>query len=371
MIKSLEVKNFKSHKDTNLSIGALTLLCGPNGVGKSSIIQVFLLMRQTFLKNRLDEVLSLNSPLCNLGKSKDVSYLNGGQDIEFVMQDNKHKYQWRFDVSKDLDFLQRINKGPKFEKNNANLPFFTNDFHYLSAYRSAESSTDDYAVQIQKQLSVEEGKGELTAQFLFEYGKSVKVDPALCHPMESDPFLLSQATSWEREVSENVNVIPVKIGEGYEIKYSFDTQDFGPTDEYSPKNVGFGLSYVLPLIVAVLSSKPGALLILENPEAHLHPQAQSKIAELICIAAQAGIQIIVETHSDHIINGVLVNCKKFEEGQGGIQKEKVSIYHFSKDDMQPATQTEKINIEDGGRVRYTPKGFFDQFTIDRKYLMGF
>lgn len=369
MIESLQVKNFKSHKDTFISLGALTLLCGPNGVGKSSIVQVFLLLRQTYLKNRLNEVLSLNAPLCNLGKSKDVSWLNTGANVEFFISAEKNMYDWVFDVSKDFDFLERIDQNKK--ESNAHLAFFTNNFQYLSAYRSADSETDDYAIQIQKQISLQEGKGELTAQFLFEYGKSIKVGESLLHAKEKDPFLLSQVIAWEREIGKNINVKPVKIGESYEIKYSFDTTEFGPTDEYSYKNVGFGLSYVLPVIVAVLSAKPGAFLILENPEAHLHPQGQAKIAELICLAAQAGIQILVETHSDHIINGILVNCKKFEEGKDGIQKENVSIYHFSMNDQQPFTVTEKINIEEGGRVRYTPKGFFDQFTIDRKYLMGF
>ena len=77
-----------------------------------------------------------------------------------------------------------------------------------------------------------------------------------------------------------------------------------------PTNVGFGLGYALPIVVACLIAKPGALLLLENPEAHVHPQGQSAMARLSCAAASAGAQVIVETHSDHILNGVRLMVKR-------------------------------------------------------------
>lgn len=89
------------------------------------------------------------------------------------------------------------------------------------------------------------------------------------------------------------------------LRYSF-IQDQQVSNAYRSTNVGFGLTYSLPIFVAVLSSRPGSLILLENPEAHLHPKGQSRLGEFLAIAASQGIQIVAETHSDHVLNGVRV-----------------------------------------------------------------
>lgn len=134
----------------------------------------------------------------------------------------------------------------------------------------------------------------------------------------------------------------------YEIKYSFNTDasPTGVTQEFTAKNVGFGLSYALPIIVAILSAQKDALLLIENPEAHLHPYGQAKLTELMCLAAQAGIQIIIETHSDHIINGALVACK-----QEKINKENIGIYQFNRDEEQHCAKATQIEVLEGGRIK--------------------
>lgn len=377
MINILRLINFKSHKDTELNLKNLTILSGQNGVGKSSVIQSLLILRQTHQKNRLDKILDLNSPLCFIGKSDDAIYRFPNNEFEnqiaIILADHKQDYSWVFENSnhQNSTYLERVNDiddSGGYEI----LSLFTENFQYLSAFRSIEYTTDDYAVEVQKQISIIEGKGELVAQFLSEYGKKVKVIEGLKHPLESDDYLLSQVTAWEREISKNVNVIPVKLGDGYDIKYSFDTKNaIGPIDELSKKNVGFGLSYVLPIIVAILSAERGSLLLLENPEAHIHPYGISKLTELICLAAQAGIQIIVETHSDHVINGILVQSKKFEksEGQYGINKDNLKVYYFDRDESEHKTVAKEIRVVNGGRTENREIGFFDQIAKDIRELI--
>lgn len=74
-------------------------------------------------------------------------------------------------------------------------------------------------------------------------------------------------------------------------------------------NMGFGVSYSLPIIVALLSAREGDILVLENPEAHLHPRGQRKIGELVALAAANGVQIFMETHSDHVLNGIRLSVR--------------------------------------------------------------
>jgi predicted ATPase len=380
MIRKLRLRNFKSHKDTELTLENLTVLTGQNGVGKSSVIQSMLLLRQTNEKNRLFDILDLNSPLCFIGKSNDAIYRFPNKEFEnkigVVLSDSELEYSWIFEIPKiqNKAYLKRINDladSEGYEK----LSLFNHKFQYLSAFRGLEYITDDYAVEFQKQISVNEGRGELVAHFLSEYGKKIKVIDKLKHHFEKDDFLLSQVSAWEREISKNVNVFAVPYGDSYDIKYSFDNtstdENLGPVDDLSKKNVGFGLSYVLPVIVAILASEKDSLILIENPEAHIHPYGISKLSELICLAAEAGVQIIVETHSDHIINGILVQSKKFEKSNGekGISKENLKIYYFERDEAEHKTKSTEIKVIEGGRTENRVTGFFDQIGKDLRELI--
>lgn len=175
-----------------------------------------------------------------------------------------------------------------------------------------------------------------------------------------------------KEISPNVNIVVSPSDKSYSLKYSYNKPgDITSTEEFNAENVGFGLSYALPIIVALLSAKKGGVILLENPEAHLHPKGQSKLAELIALAAQNGIQIFLETHSDHIINGILIASKKFEEIRKGIDKKYISIYHFERDDKTHSSLGIRINVLEGGKIDHQPEGFFDQIDNDLKFILGF
>jgi len=324
MLKSLHIQNFKSHKDTNLPLTNLNILAGQNGVGKSSVIQALLLLRQTHQKNRLHHGLDLNKPLCDIGSAADALYERSEEDfIAFGLERQTasgelQSCRWQFAVELPKMTAQFLYASKKDTTADIDYDFslFNNNFQYLSANRLPPNNdgyeSDDYAIEVMQQISIVKGQGELIAHFLDFYGEK-KIEPSLLHP-NSKPYekdLMSQVGLWEREISKNVNIHVERQSSGkFDIKYSFDLEKNHPTNKFRAENVGFGVSYVLPIIVALLSAEEDALIIIENPEAHLHPQAQSKLSELICIAAQAGRQIIVETHSDHIINGILVQAKK-------------------------------------------------------------
>jgi predicted ATPase len=382
MLRNLRINSFKSHKNTDLKLSNLTVLCGSNGVGKSSTLHPLLLLRQSYLKNSSFDYLDLKSDAVRIGTVKDAIYqFSEKEGFLFNIETDNQTFIFDFESLNQSDLSKTLIK----KSHTANhtiaksqiiaVSLFNTNFQFISAARLGPQSTypkDDVVVEINNQISVVEGKAEYCIHYL-EKNKNEDVIPAICNSNQKFQDLLSQTIAWEREIGEGVNVIIKDLGNlGYELKYSFDTQsELGKTNEFMPSNVGFGLSYVMPILVAILSAQKDALIIIENPEAHLHPNGIAKLTELMCLAAEAGIQIIIETHSDHVINGILVQCKRFEEDKKGIAKDHVSIYHFDRDETEHCTKATKINIEEGGRVRYTPKGFFDQFTLDRKYLMGF
>jgi len=130
------------------------------------------------------------------------------------------------------------------------------------------------------------------------------------------------------------------------------------TAQFRPENTGFGLTYVLPVVTAVLSARPGDLLLIENPESHLHPSGQSLVANLIAIACENGVQIIVETHSDHVLNGVRTSVKGRD-----LDSDNVCIFFLSRDTDNPehSADVEEIRIDSKGKISDWPSGFFDQW----------
>ena len=368
MITELHIQNYKSHKNTQLSIRPLTLLTGVNGSGKSSVIQSFLLLRQSYKRQRLPQALILNDALCAVGTGKDVIHQSAEEDfVNFAFRSNELDYSWKYASNESKDFLSVYDEDDIVNFDLPSISLFNNDFQYLSAGRLPELKygRDDLLVENEGQLSQKKGYGELVAQFLEFYGKKVKVKADLLNNNSAYDDLIQQVTAWEREISPNVNVLPQKTGESYTVNYSFDRNDtLGPTDPFKSENVAFGLTYALPVITALLSAKPGALLLIENPEAHLHPRGQSKLAELIALAAQSGVQVIVETHSDHIFNGIrkAIAAKKIETNN-------VKVHYFELDDKNVSVNSE-IQVSEKGQIKNYKKGFFDQFDDDLDELLG-
>jgi predicted ATPase len=133
---------------------------------------------------------------------------------------------------------------------------------------------------------------------------------------------------------------------------------------YRATNVGFGLSYTLPVITALLVGTiiPNSLVIIENPEAHLHPKGQTEMAKLIALCTQAGAQIIVETHSDHIFDGIRIAAKKMNMAKD------IQIHWFELDENKN-TQVYSPILSNDGRIEEWPQGFFDQFEINSSELI--
>lgn len=375
MIRDFEITNFKSHKNTKLDFSNLTVLCGTNSSGKSSVIQALLLLRESFFNKSKFDYLDLKSNPVTIGTAKDVLYQFTEIDkIKFKIETTNQTMIFDFAIKDPTKTLIPKSNHSFDDSLLEKEPLFDKNCQFISAARLGPQGTylkDDVVVDVYNQISVIEGQAEHFIHFLQRH-KDKEVLPELCSNHVEFTDIFSQVTAWEREISSGVNIIVKDIGIlGYELKYQFNTKG-GKTDEFNAKNVGFGLSYVMPIIVAVLSAAPNkSILFIENPEAHLHPSGQAKLAKLMCLAAQAGVQIVIETHSDHIINGILVQCKNFEDKQIGISKDNVSVYYLNMDGEYHYSIAERVNIEDNGRIIYPPKGFFDQFTIDRKYLMEF
>jgi predicted ATPase len=373
MITKLKISNFKSHQNTELNTGALTLLSGVNSSGKSSVLQALLLLRQSYKKGRLSAGLDLNAPLCDIGKGIDaLNQFSENEIINFSFDIDKTKnYDFNFNVNNRYEDTLIPNKVPLIlESTLLNLPLFTNNFQYLSAGRIAGVDLypmDSYAVETEKQLSVNYGQGELVAHFLEYYGnhRDFNIESTLLlHKSTTSKKLLDQTIAWENEISPRLTMTTKKEADKVTIDYGYKgVGSHAPTKDLKPKNIGFGISYSLSIVVALLSAQPGALLIIENPEAHLHPRGQSKLAELIARTAKSGVQIFIESHSDHIFNGIRKAI------HAGLIDNSIAKIHFFELDEQNTSRNTEIKFSDRGRIINTQSGLFDQFDDDLDELL--
>jgi predicted ATPase len=356
VINLLKLRNFKCFDYQKLQFNSITLLSGLNSTGKSSVIQSLLLLRQSYQQGLLsDEGLALNGDLVCVGTAQDALFEGAKEDIigfDIIWKNDKEG-KWFFNYNREAEVLKLTSSPVDPEVYESNL--FGDKFHYLQAERIGPRTyleMSDFQVRQHRQLGT---KGEYTAYFLALYRDEDIPNYQLKHPSSDSLNLRVQVEAWMGEISPgtriNINANPNL--DLVSLQYSY-----GLSNNYRATNVGFGISYTLPIIVAVLSSKPDTLILLENPEAHLHPKGQAKIGELLALAASCGIQILLETHSDHVLNGI-----RLAVHAGKLYPNDVQLHYFQRQDKQGEIRTEVVSpsIDRNGRIDRWPDGFFDEW----------
>ncbi len=364
MISSIYLKNFKCFADQDIDLNTLTLLSGLNSSGKSSLLQSLLLLRQSYQQGLLPgSGLALNGDLVCIGTAKDALFEDAEEDvINFTITwNNKLQGTWCFNYDEEADVLDLTSPEVASEVYKSNL--FRDNFHYLQAERIGPRTyleKSDFQVRMHNQIGT---SGEYTAHFLALYRDKMIPNGELSHPSAESLKLGFQVEAWMGEISPGTRIT---INDNPQLDLVSLEYSYGLSNLYRATNVGFGISYALPIIVAVLSSKPGTLILIENPEAHLHPKGQSKMGQLLALAASCGVQVVVETHSDHVLNGV-----RLAVHDGKIKPEDVQLNYFQRIDEHGQLITEIISpkIDKNGRINKWPTGFFDQTQKDLIQLM--
>jgi len=374
VISQLSLQNFKRFEDISLEIGALTILSGLNGMGKSSILESLLLLRQSYQQKLLPSIgLSLNGDLVNIGTATDALFEDAQEyEIRFTLTFNNDKsVNWKFGYDPQADILALISHDVPDETYDTCL--FGDDFQYLQAERLGPRTSfdiSDFAVRQHRQLGA---KGEYTAYFLSIFRDDEIPISTLSHP-QSDSLnkplnLLSQVEAWLGEISPGtrIHILDSPTMSLVNLQYSFNLSREFWSKEFRATNVGFGITYTLPILTAVLSAKPGALLLLENPEAHLHPKGQACMGKLLAKAAANGVQIIIETHSDHVLNGI-----RLAVHGGELNPDIVRLHYFQRREFEGRISSEVVSprINRKGRIDQWPDGFFDEWDNSLEALLN-
>lgn len=377
MITNLNIHNFKLHKQTQLDIKGLTILTGMNGMGKSTVIQSLILLRQSFLMNDLDAGLNLKGDLCDAGISGELACQSSDEhslkiELKFSQQDDlTYVFNYPDNI---MDTLLPGVEGNITDKNAlSKYSLFNEYFQYLSAFRFGPQRSynrDTSLVVTKKQISKIMGQCEYAVHFLEQYKNTDIPVKELALTDENDITpdlrLVVQVERWLRMISPNIKINIEQSGEDFKLKYKFNREENTITEDITALNTGFGVTYVLPILIAILSAQKDSIILIENPEAHIHPKGQAILMKLMAKAVANGIQIILESHSDHIINGSLVAVNN-----GLIKTELLSIYYFTREEHYHVAVSHPLEVSKNGHIKRPPTGFFDQIDIDLKTLTGF
>lgn len=372
MLDAIGLTNFKAFRDTRIPLGGLTLLTGINSSGKSSVLQAMAAIRQSaHLRGRGgDQDLLLNGSLIELGNGQDVLHSDWlaapdmpGPYIRLRLEEKNHLADWFFDYLPESDTLPVI----RMNGQSASLPENTairaliggstrGSFQYLRADRVSPATTYERSHEVAVEQAFLGPHGEHTVNYLRHHQGSLDVVESLHHSKARSNTLLSHVEAWLGEISPGVNldIAGIDRTDMVRLSYGFGGRaGLSSSGPRRPTNVGFGLTYTLPVIVACLTARPGVLLLLENPEAHLHPRGQSRMALLLAKAAAAGAQVVVETHSDHVLNGLRLAVKK-----NVLRHDEVVLHYFRN---TGATELASPVIGPDGMVSEWPEGFFDEW----------
>lgn len=354
MIKKLKIRNFKSIKNMELNCTDLNLLVGTNSSGKSSVIQGLL-----FIVQNLDSICGLAGELIELGSFEENKCIYAKEKtMEFSLVDDENR-EIRMHLYRNEEGKLRLDWNGRNEdmisELKSGLNFRNRYFQYLSCHRVGPRNVYKKNLKMEDMIGI---NGEYAVAYLNSHGTDA-LDEKLCRG-QLDYTLLGQVNWWLSYIM-NTEISTEEISGADLIKASYTMNDIV---KVRPANIGAGVSYLISILIVCLSSPEGAVLVIENPEIHLHPLAQAKLCEFFYFIIQSGRQLFVESHSDHIFNGFRAGLatKKMEE-------DKISIQFLSLNE-EHMTEAMKVKVGRMGRIENQRKDLFDQFDIDMNKMIG-
>lgn len=404
MLQRIQLEHFKCFELLKLPLAPLTLLSGLNASGKSTTIQSLTLMHQTLTENPGSTNLILNGNNVSLGSADDlVDKISGRDSFSIGFENDKTSALWQFGIDDDdamiapltgfigrdfsTDSTEAIHAG-EYRTTYQLIPLkdlassdtmikiyepllqTIRTLTYISADRIGPREI--YPASSNTQQTGVGARGEFTPWFI-QQNEDLEIPAGMCRGTPQQ--LKRQVEAWlswffpggafEILAIERTNQYVMRLRTSEETRY------------HRPSNVGYGLSHVLPVITACLGAvgfaqqekRLAPLVLIENPELHLHPAGQSEMGVFLARAAAAGAQLIIETHSDHVLNGI----RRAVKGIGNqpiLKPEQVAIHFFQpRDSSGQRPQVISPLIDQNGTIDSWPEGFFDQFDKDTASLI--
>ena len=401
MITHIRMKNFKSWEDSpEVKLAPLTGFFGTNSSGKSSLLQMLLLLKQTI---GTDEILFFGdeNSLVNLGSFPEVIHghkTNEPLTLEFgckllnpftIEGFQPGGYDLSTDSSLDVDsFVFETTILWRDEK------LFVQDACYRFEDENKVLTLEGkHSEKIYGELYLSETTRSPIAQFASEFKKlfdhvyylgPTRVHPQRdyhwekTHPKEIDMWgnkaidaLLSarvrqlttahngKDTSIEERISKWLQKLELAHSFSLDPKGSLDDNNYEVRIQKSPNSpevtladIGYGVGDLFPLLVHCCYVPEGSTLILEQPGIHLHPKAQADLADLLIeVIAERNLQILIESHSEHLLNRL-----QRRVAEEKIAADQTALYFCQH--IDGASKIDRLEMDEFGNITNWPENFF-------------
>lgn len=387
MLNSIHIKGYKCLIDASIKTSCLNIFAGPNSSGKSSTIQALLLLRQSTTEQQKVLSLNLSGELYEGGTAADVLHPESNYCISCTLiTDSQNCYQFKWARNSEKKRHSRSLSALAGSTEILIPELASPHFIYLNAERSRPKVFFELPSDRVGLAGVLGKHGEFTTARLAQaasLGQTIegwasstdlqdrlKAGPKQIDHIDISEELLRSEGRIDLITKQMLNwVMPGAYFNATE-NAATDTavldfvRDRNKTSaKVRPTHMGFGLTYALPVIVAGFFTPPGGIVIVENPEAHLHPFSQSRLGVLLAIIAASGRQVFIETHSDHFMNGVRVAV-----AQKLISPNLVKTHFFRPPIDGTTSDIVSIDCDENGRMNEWPSGFFDQIENDLSQL---
>lgn len=327
MLTTINIDNFKCLSEQSFELGMLNIITGLNSTGKSSVFQSILHFCEAVDQKHANRPYVLN----NFDELRN-KYTNAREITIGINQTTLVIQELRSDFSSDFPL--------------GTHPVVDNGIYYLSENRSGPEEL----AQRSKNHIVGEGGCFLFNRF--EANKSEAIDEGLVRA--ESKTLSANVDYWLQHILGVQVELTSQVVTSTTIKINFN---YDQLQSLSPLQLGAGVSYLSKILILGLLAKPGEVILIENPEIHLHPGAQSKLGSFFAFIANAGVQVLLETHCEHLINRV-----RYEVYSRKLSASQVKLFYKSSH-QEPFL---KIYLDQNGhyvdesssKVNF-PSGFFD------------
>jgi predicted ATPase len=342
----LYINGFKCFVDKHFELNNLTLLTGANASGKSSVIQALLILKNASESEEANCVLTLENPRFAFDFGYADSLINRELQEDKVTIGIDENGLVSFDGEKqnqDRKLVVEVSCPDLLKK------VFANGLTYLNAER--QGPRYEYVLTSTAEMNCG-CHGENTGNVINDNWNSRIAGNRLPENNVETAFFNIALDKWVDYIFPGIAVRVTPVG-----SHSFKVivRDNNHNVNTDSTNIGFGISYALPILVSALLAKENSWLIVENPEAHIHAKAQSNMGYFLGMMAAAGLRVVAETHSEHIVNGI----RKATIVSGRLKPEEMNIYFF-----KGKSESELITVDKYGNLSDFPVDFFDQSRQD-------
>lgn len=362
-MEKIVLNNFKCHKCFEADMKKLSILTGGNASGKSSFVQALLLAFKSWDECEKKQISTNKICGMNLGipmnivsedleeKNIEIIIILNGIANKIVLGPSDSDDKMCFDICNYEEIMEAREQRYNLSKMN---------LFFLNAERKGPRTVSFINDIIPYSVGY---TGENTSYILSEMDKQQKINGVFQLP---EDLKICEIDRFSANCEEWLNIIipSTKMQYSVDVERNITTLMLQNQGEFHlPIATGFGITYVLPIIVQALvaSMITNSVLIVENPEAHLHPLSQSRLGKFLALIAMNGVQVILETHSEHIVDGCRIQAAKVR------QCENMEVLFFEKKDNNSICRN--INILDNGELEEWPEGFFDQKRMDLRELL--